>query len=58
MDIEIDDNYVVEHGENYVMTQEQVTKLIWEKFERNNVLHRLVDKREALFAESRWKRTV
>ena len=58
MDLEIDDNYVVEHGENYVMTQEQVTKLIWEKFERNNVLHRLVGKREALFAESRWQRTV
>jgi hypothetical protein len=50
MDIEID-SYLVEHNENYEMTQEQLSKLIWEKFNRNNELQRLVSKRERQASE-------
>jgi hypothetical protein len=48
LDTDIEDSYTVEHDENYVMTSEQLRRLIWEKFERNNVLHQLEGKREAL----------
>ena len=53
LDTDIDDNYVVDHNENYEMTPEQLRKLIWAKFERNNRLHQLEGKQEALLVESR-----
>ena len=34
MDLE-DDNYVVEHGENFVLNEEQFRKLIESKFSRS-----------------------
>jgi len=47
MDQEIDDNYVVEHGENFNLNKEQLRKLIEAKFKRNNVLYRLQKQRES-----------
>jgi hypothetical protein len=35
MDLEVDNKYVVEHDENYVMTTEQFRKLIESKVTRN-----------------------
>ena len=46
METDIDDNYKVEHGEDFSLNEEQVRKLIEAKFARNNVLHRLVKQRE------------
>ena len=46
MDLEVDDNYVVEHDENFVLNAEQTRKLIEAKFRRNNVLYRLQKQRE------------
>ena len=45
---ETDDNdfYVVEHEEDYVLTDEQFRKLITQKFERNKLLHKLSKERE------------
>lgn len=45
---ETDDNdfYVVEHSEDFVLTDEQFRKLITQKFERNNIMHRLSKERE------------
>lgn len=35
MDQEVDDNYVVEHGEDFSLDKDQVRKLIEAKFNRN-----------------------
>ena len=48
VDLEEVDGYEVEHSKNYEMTPEQLRKLIWQKFERNNVLQRLVNRQEVL----------
>jgi hypothetical protein len=48
MDLEVDDNYVVEHDENYVMNEEQVRRLIRSKFVRNNRTARQLDERESM----------
>jgi hypothetical protein len=48
IDLEELDGYEVEHNNNYEMTSEQLRKLIWQKFERNNVLQHLVDRQEVL----------
>ena len=47
MDLEIDDKYVVEHDENYVMTSEQFRKLIDSKVRRNIRTARQLDERES-----------
>ena len=41
------DDYKVEHSEDYVLTDEQFRKLITQKFERNNIMHRLSKERES-----------
>ena len=48
IDLEELDGYEVEHNTNYEMTSEQLRKLIWQKFERNNVLQHLVTRQEVL----------
>ena len=46
MDTEIDDFYKVEHGENFVLNEEQLRKLIWDKFERNKTVQQRLEERE------------
>ena len=48
IDLEVIDNYVVEHGENFSLNAEQFRKLIEAKFARNSHYVRQVEKREAL----------
>jgi hypothetical protein len=47
MDQEIDDNYKVEHGENFDLTKEQFRKLIEAKVKRNENFAKLDYKRES-----------
>ena len=47
MDQEIDDNYVVEHGEDFVLDKEQLRKLIEAKFSRNRRYARQSNERES-----------
>jgi hypothetical protein len=35
------DLFEVEHSDNFVLTEEQTRKLIWQKFARNNMLDQL-----------------
>lgn len=46
MDLE-DDNYVVEHGEDFVLDKEQFRKLIEAKFSRNRQYAIQLDERES-----------
>ena len=46
-----DDYYKVEHGDNYVLTAEQLKKLIEAKFERNSYTAKLFQKQEDQFAD-------
>ena len=47
MDQEIDDNYVVEHEENFVLNKEQFRKLIEAKFSRSRQYARQSKERES-----------
>ena len=47
MDLEIDDNYKVEHDANFVLNDEQLRKLISEKFKRNSQFAIQVKQRES-----------
>ena len=47
MDQEVDDNYVVEHGEDFVLNQEQFRKLIEAKFRRNHRFAQQSNERES-----------
>ncbi len=46
LEFEIDDNYKVEHGEGFVLDEDQLRKLIESKFQRNNALHLLCKEQE------------
>ena len=46
MDFDLVDDYKVEHSDNYVLTAEQLKKLIEAKFERNGQLAKLIQLRE------------
>ena len=46
MDLE-DDNYVVEHGENFNLNKDQFRKLIEAKFNRNRQYARQLEQRES-----------
>ena len=48
MDQEIDDSYVVEHGEDFVLDKEQFRKLIEAKFSRNQRYARQSNERDSL----------
>jgi len=47
MDLEVDDNYVVEHEEDFRLNEDQFRKLIQSKFERNKRYALQLDKRES-----------
>ena len=47
MDLEVDDNYVVEHGEDFVLNKEQFRKLIEAKFSRSRQYARQTKERES-----------
>ena len=46
MDLEVLDDYVVEHNDNFELTADQVRKLLEQKFARNVVMQRLYKPRE------------
>lgn len=46
MDFDIEDSYIVEHGEDFVLSEDQFRKLVESKFKRNNVLYLLDKERE------------
>ena len=47
MDLEVDDNYVVEHEDDFRLTAEQFRKLIESKVNRNKQHSRQSDERES-----------
>ena len=47
MDLEVDDNYVVEHGENFELSQDQFRKLIENKFSRSRQYAKQQKERES-----------
>ena len=47
MNQEVDDNYVVEHDENFELSKEQFRKLIEAKFARNVQTARQLNERES-----------
>jgi hypothetical protein len=47
MDQEVDDNYVVEHGDNFNLNKEQLRKLIEAKFNRNRRYVKHIEQRES-----------
>ena len=49
MDLEVLDDYVVEHEDNYVLNEEQVRKLIEAKIVRNVLMQELYQPREVDF---------
>jgi hypothetical protein len=51
MDLDLDDDYKVEHDDNFVLTVDQVRKLIDAKFERNGRLAELIQMREDLLKD-------
>ena len=48
LDIDVSDNYKVEHGENFDLTKEQFRKLIEAKVNRNKQHSRHSDERESM----------
>jgi hypothetical protein len=47
LDIDVSDNYKVEHGENFDLTKEQFRKLIEAKVKRNENFAKINFKRES-----------
>ena len=48
MDLEVDDNYIVEHEDDFRLTVEQFRKLIEAKVNRNKQHSRHLDERESM----------
>lgn len=46
IDLEVIDNYVVEHGEDFSLNEDQLRKLIESKFARNTQYARQLEMRE------------
>ena len=53
-----DDNYVVEHGENFSLDKDQFRKLIEAKFSRNTHYGRQLEQRESVLKHADWSQSV